>query len=228
MPITFLKKRLWFPPVEQATAEGLLAVGGDLSPERLLLAYRNGVFPWFGNDEPILWWSPDPRFVLFPDEFVIRRSLRKVIRQNRFEIRYDTSFSEVIAACSQAPREGQYGTWITEEMRQAYCRLFELGWAHSVEAFLDGTLVGGLYGVAIGTFFFGESMFHTRSNASKVALAALVDRYRDGGMIDCQVTNPFFESMGARHIPRKSFLKHLVYRIDQPNMWQATAPGQAP
>lgn len=223
MPITFLTQRTRFPPVDQATAEGLVAVGGDLSSDRLISAYRSGIFPWFGEGEPLLWWSPDPRFVLFPGEFKLRRSLKKVIRQNRFEIQFDTRFLDVIEACSKAPRDGQDGTWITLDMRDAYCQLFELGWAHSVEAFEDGCLVGGLYGIAMGSFFFGESMFHKRSNASKVALAALVDRYRDGGMIDCQVTNPFFESMGARHIPRKAFMKHLAHRLKQPNLWQATA-----
>lgn len=219
MSIVMLNRNIWFPPHHYASSDGLLALGGDLSIERLILAYQNGIFPWYEEGAPILWWSPDPRFVLFPNELKVRRSLRKVLRQDKFEIRCDTAFSEVIAACARVPRGDQDGTWITDAMLHAYQRLFELGLAHSVETYLDGELVGGLYGVAMGPFFFGESMFHRASDASKVALAALVHRYRNGVLIDCQVENEFFISMGARHIPRNDFLKKLNTHLEESNLW---------
>jgi len=211
------------PAPESADAHGIVAIGGELSPRRLQQAYRNGIFPWFSEGEPVIWWSPDPRFVLFPDRFQLRRSLRKVIRQGLFEVRYDTAFAAVIDHCSKAPRGDQDGTWITADMKAAYIRLHDLGMAHSVEAWQNGLLAGGLYGIAMGPFFFGESMFHLLPNASKVALAALVSRYRTAPFIDCQVFNEFFASMGAENIPRASFLETLRAHIDEPNHWQATA-----
>ena len=214
-----LDKRLWFPRPEKADGSGVLAIGGDLSVGRLLLAYRTGVFPWFREGEPILWWCPDPRFVLYPERFKLRRSLKKTLKSGKFEIRYDTAFSEVIDYCSRMPRPGQDGTWITQEMLLAYNRFHEAGYAHSVETFLDGKLAGGLYGVAIGPFFFGESMFYVEPEASKVALAALVDRFKKARFIDCQVHNRFFESMGAEHIPRINFLNELRAHIDKPDLW---------
>lgn len=219
MPVVMLNGDIWFPPQHMATSDGLLAVGGDLTPERLVLAYQNGIFPWYEEGAPILWWCPDPRFVLFPDELKLRRSLRKTLRQNKFEVRCDTRFAEVMAACAAAPRQGQNGTWITQAMLDAYTQLFEMGLAHSVETYLDGVLVGGLYGIAMGPFFFGESMFHRASNASKVALAALVHRYQQGVFIDCQVENEFFTSMGARHIPRDEFLTALRGHLGEKNLW---------
>ena len=213
------EKNIWFPNPELADPQGIVALGGDLRPERLLLAYRRGIFPWFSHGEPIIWWSPDPRFVLFPNDLKLRRSLRKVIRNGPFEVRFDTAFEEVISRCSVLPRPGQNGTWITLSMRQAYIHMFRLGFAHSVETWLDDRLVGGLYGLGMGPFFFGESMFHIESNASKVALAALVDRYRNAPLIDCQVHNEFFESMGATLIRRDRFLNILDQHIDEPNIW---------
>jgi len=218
MSLVLLDRRLWFPPTTYASSEGLLAVGGDLSVERLLLAYRSGIFPWFNEDSPILWWSPDPRFVLFPKDLVLRRSLRKVLKQNRFTVKFDQKFQEVIRACA-SPRANQPETWITPEMERAYLDLYRIGIAHSVETYWDDRLVGGLYGLAMGPFFFGESMFHLESNASKVALAALVHAYRHGVLIDCQVENPFFSSMGAASIPRDSFLNYLTNHLNEQPCW---------
>ena len=202
-----------FPPVESAQEEmgGLLAVGADLSPERLLDAYRRGIFPWGTVESYPLWYSPDPRMVLFPDEFRLTRSLRKTLRSGRFEVRFDHDFPAVIAACSAMPRPGQDGTWITDDMLNAYCRLHELGWAHSVETYVEGELVGGLYGLAIGRMFYGESMFARRTDASKVAFAHLV-RYlvtHQFGMIDCQMRTDHLASLGGREIPRTAFLARL-------------------
>ena len=207
-----LLHNLAFPPVEQAlrSPNGLLAAGGDLSSARLLEAYRHGIFPWFGEGEPILWWSPDPRMVLFPHEFKVSNSLRKTLRNGRHEVRFDSNFEQVMRACA-APREGASGTWIVEEMIAAYCELHRLGYAHSVETWMDGELVGGLYGMALGRIFYGESMFSRRSNASKIALAHLSAQLKrwNFGMIDCQMNTPHLASLGAREIPRKEFIARL-------------------
>ncbi|BBJ00232.1 leucyl/phenylalanyl-tRNA--protein transferase [Ferrigenium kumadai] len=201
-----------FPPVELAlrSPNGLLAAGGDLSVPRLLSAYRHGIFPWFNPDEPILWWSPDPRMVLIPSEFKISRSLGRILRNGRHEVRFDTAFEQVMRACA-APREGASGTWIHDEMIAAYCALHELGYAHSVETWVDGELAGGLYGMGIGRMFYGESMFSRRTDASKIALAHLtrqLDRWQFG-MIDCQMNTPHLASLGAREIPRAEFIARL-------------------
>ena len=217
-----------FPPVERALRRpnGLLAAGGDLLPQRLLRAYRLGIFPWFSEGEPILWWSPDPRTVLFPPELKISRSLRKTLRKKLFQVRADTAFEAVMEGCRQ-PRPGQPGTWITEEMKQAYCRLHALGVAHSVETWRDGQLVGGLYGVALGRMFYGESMFSRESDASKAALVGLV-RQLDAwgfGLIDCQMRTPLLASFGAREIPRAQFTRRaseLVNYADVPGPWTQT------
>ncbi len=214
-----------FPEMDRAMREpnGLLAAGADLSPERLLAAYRRGIFPWFGPGEPILWWSPDPRMVLVPDEFKISRSLAKRLRRGDYEVRFDTAFETVMRACAE-PRPGQQGTWIVEEMIQAYGRLHELGYAHSVESWQDGRLVGGLYGMALGRMFFGESMFSRATDASKVALAHLVERLQglDFGLIDCQMETKHLASMGARPIARQEFVSRaevLVNLYPVPGKW---------
>jgi leucyl/phenylalanyl-tRNA--protein transferase len=218
-----------FPPLSHALREpnGLLAAGGDLSIERLLEAYRRGIFPWFSDGDPILWWSPDPRMVLFPAELKISRSLAKTLRRNRFRLTADRAFGEVIDAC-RAPRPGQDGTWITGQMSAAYRRLHEAGHAHSVEAWLDDELAGGLYGVALGRAFFGESMFARVTDASKVALVALVRqlaRWRFG-LIDCQMNTPHLASLGAREIPREDFARRLAGLVDYapvPGPWRIDA-----
>ncbi len=208
---------IFFPPVTQALRRpnGLLAAGGDLSPPRLLEAYRHGIFPWFNEDEPILWWSPDPRMVLFPDEFRISHSLRKTLRKGRHVVRFDSAFEQVMRACA-APREGASGTWIHEEMIAAYCELHRMGYAHSVETWLDGELIGGLYGVALGRMFYGESMFSRRTDASKIAIAHLAAQLQrwNFGMIDCQMNTPHLASLGAREIPRKEFIARLQELIN--------------
>ncbi|MEW6514500.1 MAG: leucyl/phenylalanyl-tRNA--protein transferase [Pseudomonadota bacterium] len=217
-----------FPPVAKALRDpnGLLAGGGDLSPQRLLAAYRRGIFPWYSTGEPILWWSPDPRMVLFPDAVRITRSLAKTLRNADYTVKLDTAFEQVIAACAATPRPGQNGTWITAEMQQAYLRLHALGHAHSVETWRDGRLVGGLYGVAIGRVFCGESMFSHATDTSKIALAHLC-RYlawREFGIIDCQMETAHLTSLGARPIPRGDYLAHiamLVDRGDVPGRWPA-------
>ena len=218
--ITFLHGTTPFPPVEQAlrSPNGLLAAGGDLAPERMLDAYRNGIFPWFNAGEPILWWSPDPRMVLFPEEFKISRSLRKTLRNKTYDIRTDTAFEQVMRACAE-PRNGQ-GTWITDEMVEAYVRLRRMGYAHSVETWLDGRLVGGLYGISIGRMFYGESMFSRTSDASKVALAHLAAQLQrwNFGMIDCQMKTPHLASLGARELPRTEFIQRLQELIHYPDI----------
>ena len=215
-----------FPEVERALAEpnGLLAAGADLSLPRLLEAYRSGIFPWFANDQPILWWSPDPRTVLFPAEMKVSRSLARTIRNTRFDVRADTAFDEVIEGCRQ-PRRGESGTWITEAMAEAYGALHRAGFAHSVETWLDGDLVGGLYGVALGRAFFGESMFTRVSEASKVALVALARQLEHWGfgVIDCQMNTAHLASFGAREIPRSEFtrrLRELVHYAPVPVPWR--------
>ena len=202
------KEDIWFPDPYNAPGDYPLAIGGDLSPERLIFAYSLGIFPWYSEDEPILWWSPDPRMVLFPDELKISRSLKKVLKNKGFEVRFNTAFEDVIKNCATVKRKGQDGTWLTPEMIEAYIKLHKLGFAHSVETYLEGKLVGGLYGVAIGGVFFGESMFHKVSNASKVAFVHLVRRLKEKGfdIIDCQQSTPHMARFGAREIPRKEFL----------------------
>ena len=208
-----------FPPVSKAlkSPNGLLCAGGDLSPERLIDAYSHGIFPWFSDGDPILWWSPDPRMVLYPEELRVSRSLRKTVARGAYETRYDTAFREVMQACA-APRDGQGGTWIVPEMVDAYTRLHERGLAHSVESWLDGELAGGLYGVALGKVFFGESMFTRAPDASKVALVQLVDRLRADGcrVIDCQQATAHLASLGAREIPRKAFAQLVRESIQYP------------
>ena len=212
MPCYRLDEDLWFPPVETAEDYGLLALGGDLSPQRLLLAYSLGIFPWFNPGEPILWWSPDPRCVLFPAELHVSRSLQRFIRKVPFRISFNEHFAAVIYWCRRlrAGLDGQ-GTWITKEMKDAYLHLHRLGFAHSVECWEGEELVGGIYGVCIGRCFFGESMFSRRSNASKVALVALVHHLREQNfvLLDCQQTTAHLVSMGAREIPREQFLQQL-------------------
>lgn len=202
-----------FPPIASARADmgGLLAIGGDLSPERLLDAYRHGIFPWGTIEGHPLWYSPDPRMVLFPDEFRLSRSLRRTLRGGAFAVRCDSDFAGVIAACAATPRPGQDGTWITPEMMAAYCRLHELGWAHSVEAYAEGDLVGGLYGLVIGRMFYGESMFSLRRDASKVAFAHLIRQLsaHHVALIDCQMRTDHLASLGGREIPRAEFLARL-------------------
>ncbi|TSJ43850.1 leucyl/phenylalanyl-tRNA--protein transferase [Mucilaginibacter corticis] len=203
-----LNERLLFPDPELAEPDGLLAVGGDLSTERLVLAYQSGIFPWYSDDTPILWYSPHERFVLFPAELNVSSSMRRVLNSGRFKITYDECFAEVIQACSAADRPGQDGTWITEDMINAYIKLHEQGHAHSVEVWQDGDLVGGMYGVAVGDVFCGESMFSKVSNASKTALISFIKtgKYK---LLDCQVHTDHMESMGARMISRKEYMAML-------------------
>lgn len=219
--IPWLERNDPFPPVGKALSRpnGLLCAGADLSPERLLDAYRHGIFPWFSAGEPILWWSPDPRMVLFPAEVKISRSLARTLRRGHYEVRLDTVFSAVIRACS-LPRHGQDGTWITPQMQEAYCRLHELGHAHCVETWVDGELAGGLYGVAIGHAFYGESMFSRAADASKIALVHLA-RYlerRGFAVIDCQMKTAHLASLGAREIRRRDLVRGL-------ETWTADGPG---
>ena len=208
-----------FPPVSRAMREpnGLLAAGGDLRPERLLAAYRRGIFPWYEQGQPILWWSPDPRAVLYPDSLRVSRSLRRTLARGELRTTFDTAFEAVIAGCA-APRPDAVGTWITAEMAAAYTTLHGLGWAHSVETRRGDTLVGGLYGVAIGRVFFGESMFSRVTDASKVALVALAAELRERGfaLIDCQVASPHLASLGAVEIPRPEFVRQLEALCDPP------------
>lgn len=206
-----LTDKLNFPPIESADETGLLAIGGDLSPQRLLLAYRSGIFPWFNEEDPICWWSPDPRFVLFPNELKISKSMQVVIRKKEFEFSVNKAFKEVITHCKNVYREGQGGTWITDEMQEAYTRLHQMGYAHSAEAWNNGELVGGLYGIRIGNIFFGESMFSNQSNASKFAFINYVQQLQKENvqLIDCQLHTNHLESLGARMIGRAEFKKHL-------------------
>jgi leucyl/phenylalanyl-tRNA--protein transferase len=207
-----------FPSPRFAGKDGLLAIGGDLSEKRLLLAYRMGLFPWFSDDQPILWWSPDPRLVLYPDEIRISKSLKKVIKKKMFHLTMDTAFEEVINACARVPRADDQGTWIVKDMIDAYCRLHESGFAHSVEAWYKGKLAGGLYGISLGKSFFGESMFTYMSNASKVAFVSLVDHLRrlSFDMIDCQIATAHLIRFGAIEISRDRFLDELEQSLDAP------------
>lgn len=210
--VPWLKQNSPFPPVESAlqAPNGLLAAGADLSPQRLLDAYSHGIFPWYSEGQPIMWWSPNPRMVLVPQEFKPSRSLAKTLRNKAFEARFDTSFREVMLACSE-PRDGQAGTWISPDMVNAYCALHELGYAHSVETWIDGALAGGLYGVAIGKMFYGESMFARKTDASKIALAYLTQQLiaQDFALIDCQMSTQHLASLGAREIPRINFINKI-------------------
>lgn len=220
--LTWLQRNsLTFPPLEKAMREpnGLLAAGGDLSADRLIQAYRHGCFPWFQEGQPILWWSPDPRTVLFPEELHISRSLSKILRQNRYQVTFDRDFTAVIQACA-APRDYADGTWITDSMQSAYLELHRRGYAHSVEVWEQDTLVGGLYGLAIGRLFFGESMFSRADNASKVGFATLVERLKTWGfvLIDCQMPTEHLHSFGARAITRTTFADYLRQHLDQPNI----------
>ena len=209
-----------FPPAEEAEADGLLAVGGDLTKERLLTAYRQGIFPWYEVGQPILWWCPNPRLVLFPEELKISRSLRKVLRKHEFEIRFDSSFENVIKACADVRTKQGKGTWIIPEMQQVYTELHREGYAHSVESWLNGELVGGLYGISLGQCFFGESMFSTFSDSSKAALVALAGFSKQVGIkiIDCQMTTQHLLSLGAREIDRQSFLRKLNQYLEKPDI----------
>jgi len=212
-----------FPPTDQALdyPQGLLAIGGDLSPARLINAYRQGIFPWYAEGQPILWWSPAPRCVIVPDKVHVSRRLRRRYNQGRFSIAADQAFAQVIEACA-APRRDQPETWITPEMQTAYNRLHEMGVAHSVEVSIDGELAGGIYGLALGRVFFGESMFSKYTDASKLALVALCRQIHRWGftLLDCQVSNPHLTSMGAREIPRQAFERHLV-AAQEPDHWRA-------
>ena len=227
--ITWLQDGTPFPPLAAALSDpnGLLAAGGTLAPARLLEAYRGGIFPWYSDDQPILWWSPDPRMVVVPREFRPKRSLSKVLRNKDYEIRCDSAFEAVMRACAGTPREGQDGTWITEEMIRAYVHLHQDGYAHSIETWIGGELVGGLYGLAIGRMFYGESMFSHATDASKIAFAHLCAFLADQecGMIDCQMNTDHLASLGGHEIPRKQFVQHLAALTGAPMMtgWRMLA-----
>ena len=217
MPVYKLPEKIVFPHAKFAEADGLLAIGGDLSEERLLTAYANGIFPWYTEDSPILWWSPDPRMVIFPEKFKRSKSLRRTVEKGVFEVRFDSDFESVIRNCGIAKRPEQEGSWITGEMLEAYIALHKLGYAHSVETFYEGKLVGGLYGVSIGKVFFGESMFHHKTDASKVALWHLVDKLTewDFDFIDAQQETDHLKSLGAEAIERKKFLNLLEIAVQK-------------
>ncbi len=232
--IPWLERDAPFPPIQSALKHpnGLLAAGGDLSPERLLEGYRRGIFPWFSEGDPIFWWSPDPRMILYPEELKISRSFAKTLRNRRYAVRFDSAFGEVMAGCA-APRRGEPGTWITGRMLGAYASLHRLGYAHSVETWIDGELAGGLYGVAIGQVFFGESMFSRARDASKIALAALVAHLEsvDFRLIDCQMRTRHLESLGAREIPRRRFsrlLEELIHYARSPGSWSGASFAHEP
>jgi len=210
MPLHILDSKLWFPPVSDALEDGLLAMGGGLGPERLLLAYRNGIFPWFEGDIP-LWWCPNPRFVLFPGELRVSKSMGQLLKRKAFKFTTNTAFAGVIHYCKTNDRKGQDGTWITDEVEAAYVHLHQLGYAHSAEVWQDGVLVGGLYGIRLGAVFFGESMFSLVSNASKYAFISYVEQLlnEDVALIDCQVYTEHLESLGARMIDRPDFIQML-------------------
>ena len=207
----YLTNDLFFPPVSQANRDGVLAIGGDLSTERLLLAYKSGIFPWFEPGDPILWWSPNPRMVLFLEELIVSKSMRNILNRKSFKVTFNQNFREVIAHCQNVKRNGQTGTWITNDMIEAYCNLNKLGIAKSVEVWQNDELVGGLYGIDLGTIFCGESMFSLVSNASKVAFIALVEQLKEKNykLLDCQVYNPHLESLGCREIKRSEFIAIL-------------------
>jgi leucyl/phenylalanyl-tRNA--protein transferase len=232
VPVYALSRALIFPPPEHAV-DGLVAVGGDLSPERLLLAYRSGIFPWYDDGLPILWHSPDPRCVLRVDGLHVGRTLRRTIAKGVYDVRFDTAFGSIIRACKAAPRPGQDGTWITDDMERAYAKLHAMGYAHSVETWENGELVGGLYGVSLGRIFFGESMFARRPDASKVALVALAERVARWGfrIIDAQVATPHTLSMGAEEWPRAMFLEVLAQELAYPTRrggWTSEPVAEVP
>ncbi len=234
MPVFALTDELSFPHPSLATEEGLLAVGGDLSPERLVLAYRNGIFPWYSDERPILWWCPSPRLVLLPEELHVSRSIRKAARRSPYRITLDLAFAEVIQACAGTPRPGQHGTWITAEMQEAYIELYRRGIAHSVEAWDGDALVGGVYGLSLGSVFFGESMFARRPDASKLAFVRLVEQLRAWGftMIDCQVVTDHLLRFGAREIDLEEFLVRLDEGMEAPTRrgrwrWEPPPPDPA-
>jgi leucyl/phenylalanyl-tRNA---protein transferase len=207
----YLSKDLFFPPVSEADEEGILAIGGDLSPERLKLAYKSGIFPWFNEGDPIIWWTPDPRMVLFLDQIIVSKSMRNILNRKQFKVTFNENFRDVISNCQRIKRDGQSGTWISNEMIDAYCRLNEQGIAKSVEIWQDDNLVGGLYGIDLGHVFCGESMFSKVSNASKVAFISLVNHLKKENykLLDCQVYNPHLESLGCREIDRNDFMSIL-------------------
>ncbi|HJV23008.1 MAG TPA: leucyl/phenylalanyl-tRNA--protein transferase [Holophagaceae bacterium] len=215
-----------FPDPEATDEDGLLAVGGDLSVPRLRAAYRAGIFPWYSKGEPLLWWCPPVRACLHPAEAHVSRSLAKALRQGRFELRTDTAFAQVVRACAKTARPGQRGTWITTDMQAAYAALHHQGWAHSVEAWREGRLVGGLYGVAVGGAFFGESMFSLEPDASKACFATLAERLNAWGftLLDCQVENPHTTRLGAKPVPRAAFLARLETALEGPERWGGTEP----
>jgi leucyl/phenylalanyl-tRNA--protein transferase len=209
--MVLLGKELVFPPVEMASTEGILAFGGDLQPQRLMLAYQSGIFPWYNEGEPIIWYSPDMRMVLFPEELYISKSMRRLMAKNEFILTWNKAFEQVIDQCQKSPRKDQLGTWITEEMKQAYIKLHKLGFAKSIEVWRQDELIGGLYGIDLGHVFCGESMFSKVSNTSKLAFIHLVQELqkKDYKLIDCQVYNEHLESLGAREIPRQEFMGFL-------------------
>jgi len=209
----FVTKELYFPPVEETSPEGILAVGGDLSPERLMLAYKSGIFPWFEDDEPILWWSPEERMVLFFENLKVSKSMRAILKKEEFKVTFNKDFKAVISNCQKIKRIGQNGTWITEDMINAYCKLHELGFAKSVEVWKNEELVGGLYGIDLGDVFCGESMFSKVSNASKVAFVTLAQKLEKAAykLIDCQVHNDHLESLGCIEIDREEFMDILGF-----------------
>jgi len=219
MPLFALDKEIHFPPVHMAEPDGMLAIGGDLSPERLLEAYRNGIFPWYQGDcaqhpADIIWWSPDPRFVLFPSELKINKSVRSIINKNEFLFTTNKAFGQVIRHCKEISRPGQEGTWITDEVEDAYCKMHELGFAVSAEAWKDEKLVGGLYGIKVGNVFFGESMFSIASNASRFAFVKFIQSNKDLKLVDCQVYTSYLESFGARMIERTEFISLLNQNLE--------------
>ncbi len=219
MPVYQLNDYPVFPSPEEAEEDGLLAVGGDLSIERLLEAYKNGIFPWYSENIPLLWWSPDPRLVLFPDKMKVSDSLKRVIKKNKFTITLDTAFEEVIKYCAHVERTDEESTWITKDMEEAYIQLHHAGYAHSVEAWYHGKLAGGLYGVSLGKAFFGESMFHKVTDASKVAFFYLVEKAKQWNFlfVDAQIYTPHLVSLGAKEIPRKQFLEILEVALNYPS-----------
>ncbi|MEM8607222.1 MAG: leucyl/phenylalanyl-tRNA--protein transferase [Myxococcota bacterium] len=233
MPVYLLGKELEFPPPEDANEEGIVAVGGDVAPERLLVSYREGIFPWPAKGYPLLWFSPDPRFALVPESAHVSRSLRKVVRRNEIRVTADLAFARVIAACAEAPRPYQQGTWITRELRDGYLGLHELGYAHSIEAWRGTELIGGLYGVALGRTFAGESMFATEPDASKVAFTTLLGHLAMWGftVVDCQVHTDHLARFGATMWPRERFLRAWRAGSHEPSLiapWELTlSPAEA-
>lgn len=215
MPIFELDSRIWFPDINNSEPDGLLAFGGDLSSERLLLAYKSGIFPWYSADEPILWWSPNPRFVLFPYDLKISKTTQQLLNKNKFQVTFNQCFKDVMLACGQIFRPGQDGTWITDDMLKSYQNLHNLGFAHSIEVWQNNNLVGGLYGIKIGTIFFGESMFSLVSNSSKIGFITLIKNELLGkiNLIDCQVHTNHLESLGAKMISRIDFTNYLKSNI---------------